>query len=68
LKTQNFTQNALTGSAHRPGEKGEKNKKNISPVFSQKKTFFRESPGFLAALFMSTKPAAQKNPRPISAD
>jgi hypothetical protein len=35
----------------RPGKKGEKNKnKNISPVFSQKKTFFRESPVFLAAL------------------
>ena len=34
-----------------PGKKGrKKHKKNISPVFSQKKTFFRESPVFLAAL------------------
>jgi hypothetical protein len=41
FKTQKFIQNALAGSAHRPGEKGEKNhKKNISPVFSQKKLFF----------------------------
>jgi hypothetical protein len=30
LKTQNFTQNALTGSAHRPGKKGEKNTKKTS--------------------------------------
>jgi hypothetical protein len=27
LKTQKITQNALAGPAHRPGEKGEKNKK-----------------------------------------
>ena len=34
-----------------PGKKGrKKHKKNISPVFSQKKPFFRESPVFLAAL------------------
>ena len=33
-----------------PGKKGrKKHKKNISPVFSQKKPFFRESPVFLAA-------------------
>jgi hypothetical protein len=34
-----------------PGKKGrKKHTKNISPVFSQKKTFFRERPVFLAAL------------------
>ena len=34
-----------------PGKKGrKKHTKNISPVFSQKKPFFRESPVFLAAL------------------
>ena len=34
-----------------PGKKGrKKHTQNISPVFSQKKTFFRESPVFLAAL------------------
>jgi hypothetical protein len=34
-----------------PGRKGRKKKpKNISPVFSQKKLFFRESPVLLAAL------------------
>jgi hypothetical protein len=27
LKTQKITQNALTGPAHRPGEKGEKKQK-----------------------------------------
>jgi hypothetical protein len=36
-----------------PGKKGRKtHKKNISPVFSQKKPFFRESPVFLAALLV----------------
>jgi hypothetical protein len=36
-----FAQNALTGSAHRPGEKGEKKTKNrTSAVFSLKKLFF----------------------------
>jgi hypothetical protein len=34
-----------------PGRKGrKKQQKNISPVFSQKKLFFRGSPVFLAAL------------------
>jgi hypothetical protein len=38
-----IAQNALTGPAHRPGEKGEKNKnKNIGPVFSQKNCFSEE--------------------------
>jgi hypothetical protein len=54
LKTQNLTQNALTGSAHHPGEKGgkktKKTKKTPAPFFRRKKTFFRESPVFLAAL------------------
>jgi hypothetical protein len=37
-----------------PRKKGrKKHTKNISPVFSQKKPFFRESPVFLAALFES---------------
>jgi hypothetical protein len=43
LKAHNFTQNALTGSAHRQGETGEKKTpKNIrsGSVFSQKKLFF----------------------------
>jgi hypothetical protein len=34
-----------------PGKKGrKKHTQNISPVFSQEKPFFRESPVFLAAL------------------
>jgi hypothetical protein len=36
------TQNALTGSAYRPGEKGRKTKKNTGAVFPQKKTRFSE--------------------------
>jgi hypothetical protein len=39
LKTQKITQNALTGSAHRPREKGEKRKKNISRFFAEKTVF-----------------------------
>jgi hypothetical protein len=44
VKTQKFTQNALAGPAHRPGEKGEKGekkpRKNIASFFRRKKLFF----------------------------
>jgi hypothetical protein len=40
LNTQKIAQNALTGHAHRPGEKGEKKTGKTSAVFSQKKLFF----------------------------
>jgi hypothetical protein len=45
LKTQKITQNALTGSAHRPGEKGEKNKKTKHQLrfFAEKTVFLRKS-------------------------
>jgi hypothetical protein len=41
LKTQKITQNALAGSAHRPGEKGEKNnnKKHQHRFFAEKNYF-----------------------------
>jgi hypothetical protein len=42
VKTQNFTQNALTGSAHRPGEKGEKNTQKTSAPFFRRKNCFSE--------------------------
>jgi hypothetical protein len=41
LKTQKIAHNALA-AAHRPGEKGEKNKTKTSAVFSQKKMFSEE--------------------------
>jgi len=37
-----FTQNALTGSAHRPGKKGEKNTKKTSAPFFRRKNRFSE--------------------------
>jgi hypothetical protein len=40
LKTQNFTQNALTGSAHRPREK--RAKKTQTKHQPQKKSFFSQ--------------------------
>jgi hypothetical protein len=56
-----FPQNALTGPAHRPGEKGGGGEhKNTSAVFSQKKTFFRESLVFLAALPPSAQWAGER--------
>jgi hypothetical protein len=40
LNTQKFTENALAGHAHRPGEKGGKKTGKTSAVFfSQKKLF-----------------------------
>jgi hypothetical protein len=45
LKTQKFTQNALTGSAHRPGQKGRK-KQTKTPrprFFAEKTVFLRKS-------------------------
>jgi hypothetical protein len=35
--------NALTGPAHRPGEKGEKNKKTLAPFSRRKNVFLRKS-------------------------
>jgi hypothetical protein len=44
LKTQKLTKNALTGSAHRPGEKGgKKTKKHQRRFFAEKTVFLRKS-------------------------
>jgi hypothetical protein len=40
---QKFTQNALTGPAHRPGEKGEKNEKKHGRQTAELKTRTREA-------------------------
>jgi hypothetical protein len=50
LKTQKITQNALAGSARRPGEKGEKNHKRR--FFAEKNVFPRKY-CVLAALLMA---------------
>jgi hypothetical protein len=54
LKTQKITQNALTGSAHRPGEKGEKKtKKHQRRFFAEKTVFLRKSCVFACLGFSS---------------
>jgi hypothetical protein len=49
LKTQKITQNALTGPAHRPGEKGEKKQKR-TPEATHEKQEQEAIPLFFLAL------------------